>query len=474
MTNSETNPAKNPENLEATPAAEFDFDLITIGAGSGGVRASRIAASHGARVAVIEEDRPGGTCVLRGCVPKKLLVYGAAFSADLEDALGFGWEDMNPADDWAHNWGQLITTKNKELDRLAGIYTSLLDNAGVTLIEGRGRITGPHSVAVNGKTYTAERILVAVGGWPSVPDIPGLKDHAITSNEALNLNHRPDQVLVFGSGYIAVEFAGIFNGFGAETHLVYRADQPLRGFDQDLRDGFAEAAAARGIHMHPGVTITKVEAAGDQKKVTLSSGEVLTVDVVMAATGRHPMTDDLGLEAAGVETNAKGAIVVDADSRSNIPSIFAIGDVTDRINLTPVAIAEGHAFADTFYGQNPRRPDHTNVASAVFSMPPIGSVGLTEDDAKAKGMTPKVFVASFRAMKNTISGRAEKTVMKLIVDPTSDVVIGAHMLGPDAPEIIQGIAIAIKAGATKADFDATIGIHPTAAEEFVTMRTPRD
>ena len=447
----------------------YDFDLITIGAGSGGVRASRIAAGHGAKVAIIEEDRPGGTCVLRGCVPKKLLVYGAAFSADLDDAIGFGWEEVDPA----HNWGQLIATKNTELDRLAGIYTNLLSNAGVTLIEGRGRIKDEHTVEVNGKTYTAERILIAVGGWPSVPDIPGLKDHAITSNEALNLGHRPDQVIVFGSGYIAVEFAGIFNGFGAETHLVYRAEQPLRGFDQDLRDGFSEAASARGIHMHPGVTIAKVEAAGEQKKVTLNDGQEMVVDVVMAATGRHPMTDDLGLENAGVTTNDKGAIVVDGDSQTNIPSIYAIGDVTDRINLTPVAIAEGHAFADTMYGDNPRRPDHTNVASAVFSMPPIGSVGLTEEDAIAKGITPKVFVASFRAMKNTISGRQEKSVMKLIVDPETDVVLGVHMLGPDAPEIIQGMAIAIKAGATKKDFDATIGIHPTAAEEFVTMRVPR-
>ena len=447
----------------------YDFDLITIGAGSGGVRASRIAAGHGAKVAIIEEDRPGGTCVLRGCVPKKLLVYGAAFSADLDDAIGFGWEEVDPA----HNWGELIATKNTELDRLAGIYTNLLNNAGVTLIEGRGRFKDAHTVEVNGKTFTAERILIAVGGWPSVPDIDGLKDHAITSNEALNLSHRPDQVIVFGSGYIAVEFAGIFNGFGAETHLVYRADQPLRGFDQDLRDGFAEAASARGIHLHPGVTITKVEAAGEQKKVMLSDGQEMVVDVVMAATGRHPMTNDLGLENAGVEVNEKGAIVVDGDSQTNIPSIYAIGDVTDRINLTPVAIAEGHAFADTMYGDNPRRADHTNVASAVFSMPPIGSVGLTEEDAIAKGITPKVFVASFRAMKNTISGRQEKSVMKLIVDPETDVVLGVHMLGPDAPEIIQGMAIAVKAGATKKDFDATIGIHPTAAEEFVTMRVPR-
>ena len=448
----------------------YDFDLITIGAGSGGVRASRIAAGHGAKVAVIEEDRPGGTCVLRGCVPKKLLVYGASFASDLEDAIGFGWEEIDPA----HNWGQLIDTKNTELDRLAGIYVSLLENAGVTLIQGRGRITDPHSVAVGDKTYTAERILIAVGGWPSLPDIPGLRDHAITSNEALDLPHRPDRVVVFGSGYIAVEFAGIFNGFGAETHLVYRADKPLRGFDEGLRSAFAAAAEDRGIHMHQGVTITAVTANDEGEKIiTLSDGSTIEADCLMAATGRAPMTNDLGLKNIDLDLAPNGAIIVDAESRTNIPSIFAIGDVTDRVNLTPVAIAEGHAFADTFYNSNPRVVDHSNIASAVFSMPPIGSVGLSEEEAQAKGLDPVIFEASFRAMKNTISGRPEKTLMKLIVHPESDVVLGAHMMGPDAPEIIQGIAIAIKAGATKADFDATIGIHPTAAEEFVTMRTPR-
>lgn len=449
--------------------SSYDFDLITIGAGSGGVRASRIAAGHGARVAVVEEDRPGGTCVLRGCVPKKLLVYGAQFSAEVEDAAGFGWEDVDPA----HNWGQLIATKTTELDRLAGIYTNLLANAGVTLLEGRGTVKGPHEVEVGGKTYTAERILIAVGGWPFMPDIPGLADHAISSNEALELPHRPDEVVIFGSGYIAVEFAGIFNGYGATTHLVYRAEEPLRGFDNELRSAFAQAAAERGIILHPSTSITEVTGDDEQKQVTLTDGTVLSADVVMAATGRKPMTAKLGLEEVGVKMAANGAIEVDADSQTSVPSIFAIGDVTDRINLTPVAIAEGHAFADSIYGNTPRRADHTNVASAVFSMPPICSVGLTEEDAVAKGITPKVFAASFRAMKNTISGRAEKSLMKLIVDPDSDLVLGAHMMGPDAPEIIQGIAIAIKAGATKADFDATIGIHPTAAEEFVTMRVPR-
>ncbi|MCE2517455.1 MAG: glutathione-disulfide reductase [Alphaproteobacteria bacterium] len=449
--------------------SSYELDLITIGAGSAGVRASRIAAGHGARVAVVEEDRPGGTCVLRGCVPKKLLVYGAQFSAEVEDAVGFGWDDLDPA----HNWGDLIATKNKELDRLAGIYTNLINNAGVTVLEGRGVVTGPHSVEVAGQTYTAERILIAVGGWPYMPDIPGLAEHAISSNEALDLPHRPDEVVIFGSGYIAVEFAGIFNGYGATTHLVYRADEPLRGFDSELRTAFAEAAAERGVILHPSTSIAEVTGDDDQKQVTLTDGTILTADVVMAATGRKPMTASLGLEDVGVAMQPNGAIKVDADSQTSVPSIYAIGDVTDRINLTPVAIAEGHAFADTFYGNMPRRADHSNVASAVFSMPPICSVGMSEDEARDTGMTPKVFAASFRAMKNTISGRAEKSLMKLIVDPDTDVVLGAHMMGPDAPEIIQGIAIAIKAGATKADFDATIGIHPTAAEEFVTMRTPR-
>ncbi|MGU9962315.1 MAG: glutathione-disulfide reductase [Candidatus Puniceispirillales bacterium WSBS_2018_MAG_OTU23] len=453
--------------------SSYDFDLITIGAGSGGVRASRIAAAHGARVAIIEEDRPGGTCVLRGCVPKKLLVYGASFSAEVEDAVGFGWGFGNSVDDFAHNWGNLMTTKEAELDRLAAVYVNLLADAGVALIEGRGIITSPHTVAVGGKEYSAERILIAVGGWPVIPDVAGLKDHAISSNEALSLPHRPDDIVIYGSGYIAVEFAGIFNGYGATTHLVYRGDEPLRGFDSDLRKAFGEAAGERGIILHPSTTITEVSADNGQKKVQLSDGTVLYADAVMAATGRKPMTDGLGLGAAEVKMAANGAVEVDDNSQTNIPSIFAIGDVTNRINLTPVAIAEGHAFADSIYGRNSRHVDHSNVASAVFSMPPIASVGITEDDAMAKGMVITVFTSSFRAMKNTISGRCEKTLMKLIVDTNSDRVIGAHMLGVDAPEIIQGIAIAVKAGATKADFDATIGIHPTAAEEFVTMRTPR-
>ena len=452
--------------------AGYDFDLITIGAGSGGVRASRIAASHGARVAIIEEDRPGGTCVLRGCVPKKLLVYASEVSTQIEDAAGFGWQISGQR----HDWPALISAKNAELDRLAAIYTSLLENAGVTLISGRGVIKDAHIVAVDGKEYSAERILVAVGGWPAIPEIPGLAEHAITSNEALMLDRCPQRVVIFGSGYIAVEFAGIFNGLGAETHLVYRAALPLRGFDEGLRRHYAEAAAARGIILHGGVSITAVTAektGKTGKTVMLSDGSQLACDQLMAATGRRPNTGGLGLQAAGVEQAANGAIIVNAEQQTSQPSIYAIGDVTDRINLTPVAIAEGHALADTLYGGMPRRVSYENVASAVFSQPPIATVGMTEEAARATGAEIVVFVSSFRAMKNTMSGRAEKTLMKLVVRKADDHVLGAHMIGPDAAEIIQGVAIAIKAGATKADFDATIGIHPTAAEEFVTMRTPQ-
>lgn len=446
-----------------------DFDLIVIGAGSGGVRASRISAGHGARVAVIEESRPGGTCVIRGCVPKKLLMYGSAFSADAADAAGYGWRVTVDG----HDWPALISAKDSELDRLEGIYRSLLGNAGVELIEGRGTVTGPHSVSVNGREITAGHILIATGGWPQIPDVPGLADHAITSNEALDLPDRPDSVLVYGAGYIAVEFASIFNGFRIETHLVYRGDLPLRGFDEDIRLQSAEALAGRGIILHPGCTLTEVTAAGDRRIAALSNGSRLDVAQVMAATGRAPNTAGLGLEAAGVELGRGGEIIVNPDSRTSVASIYAVGDVTDRIALTPVAIAEGHALADSLFGGRPRQVSHHNVPSAVFTQPPIGSVGMTEAQAAEAFDKITVFTSKFNAMKNTLSGRSEKTFMKLIVETATDKVVGAHMLGPDAGEIMQGIGVAVIAGATKADFDATIGIHPTAAEEFVTMRTPR-
>ena len=448
----------------------FDYDLIVIGAGSGGVRASRISAGHGARVAVIEESRPGGTCVIRGCVPKKLLMYGSAFSAEAEDAAGFGWQVTVDG----HDWSALIEAKDRELDRLEAIYRSLLTNAGVELIEGRGTIAGPHDVMVGDRRLTAERILVATGGWPQIPDVPGLAEHGITSNEALDLAVRPDRVLVYGAGYIAVEFASIFNGFGVETHLVYRADLPLRGFDEDIRQEIATALSGRGIILHSGCTLTNVTAQSDgQKLVSLSDGTDIVVDQVMAATGRRPNTSGLGLAEAGVTLGPHGEVPVDATSRTDVESIYAVGDVTDRVALTPVAIAEGHAFADSIYGGRPRQVTHANIPSAVFTQPPIASVGLSEDEARSQYGEVTVFLSRFNAMKNTISGRSEKTLMKLVVETESDRVVGAHMLGPDAGEIMQGIGVAIIAGATKADFDATIGIHPTAAEEFVTMRTPR-
>ena len=453
----------------AMASGSYDYDLIVIGAGSGGVRAGRIAAGYGAKVAVIEGDRPGGTCVIRGCVPKKLLMYGAAFSADLADAPGFGWR----VDHVSHDWPALIAAKDAELARLEAIYRNLLKNAGATLIEGWGKITSPHSVQVGDKTYSAETILIAVGGRPQMLDVPGMAAHAISSNEALDLPARPAEIVIYGSGYIALEFAGIFNGFGSKTHLVYRSDLPLRGFDADVRQHIATALSARGIILHPGATIDSVADNAGTKTATLSTGDTLTADTIMAATGRHPNTAGLGLDAVGVAYGDRGAIIVNEWSQTSVDNIYAIGDATDRLNLTPVAIAEGHAFADSLYGGRKRTADHANVASAVFSQPPIASVGMTEADAIAAGHQVTVFESQFRAMKNTISGRDEKTYMKLVVDAKTDHVLGVHMMGTDSGEIMQGVAIAIKMGATKADFDATIGIHPTAAEEFVTMRTPR-
>ena len=446
----------------------YDYDLIVIGAGSGGVRAARISASHGARVAVIEESRPGGTCVIRGCVPKKLLVYGASFAGEFEDAAGFGWDVGTPT----HDWGALIYAKDKEIERLEGIYRNLLSNAGVTLIEGTGQVASPHEVRVGGDVYTAERILIAVGGWPNIPDIEGLRDHAITSNELLDLKQRPDSIVIQGAGYIALEFASLLNALGTEVHLIYRADLPLRGFDEDVRHHVTHALRERGIILHDGEEILSVRESGDKKSVQLKKGGMLSVDVVMSAAGRLPKTNGLGLEELGIEKAPNGAIIVDETSQSSIPSIYAVGDVTDRVNLTPVAIGEGHAFADSIYGNKPRLMSHDEIASAVFCMPQIASVGLGESQAR-EAYDVLIFESRFRAMRNTLSGRSEQTYMKLIVDKKSDVVLGVHMVGPDSAEIMQGIAIAVKMGATKSDFDATVGIHPSAAEEFVTMRTPK-
>ena len=448
--------------------ARYEYDLITLGAGSGGVRASRLAGSYGAKVAIVEEVREGGTCVLRGCVPKKLLAYGSHISEEMSDARGYGWHVSGVA----HDWAAMIDAKNRELDRLHGIYVSLLENANVQRYHGRGVLLDPHTVAIDGKRITAERILIAVGGWPSKPAVPGI-EHAITSNEALELKSHPDRIVVVGSGYIAVEFAGIFRGFGCAVDLVFRADKPLRGFDEDVRDVLGAEMAKKGINVVSGTLPERIEKMPTGVRVHLNDGRRIDASEVMYATGRAPNTRDLGLEAAGVATTTTGAVKVDAWSRSSVSNIFAVGDVTNRINLTPVAIAEGRAFAETIYNDNPISPDHEDVPSAVFSQPPIGSVGLPEHKARAQYGAVDIYVADFKPMKYTMTDNPERGLQKLVVDRATQRVVGAHMVGVDAPEIIQGIGIAVKMKATKADFDATIGIHPTAAEEFVTMREKR-
>lgn len=445
--------------------SKFDYDLITIGAGSGGVRASRLASTYGARVGVIEESRVGGTCVMRGCVPKKLLVYGAHYAEHFEDAAGFGWT----VGETSHDWGALIAAKDKELNRLEGVYHRMFADAGVNLIEGRGVMTDPHTVEVAGKSYTAEKILVGVGGWPFVPDIPG-KEHVITSNEALDLKELPKRIVIVGGGYIALEFAGIFNAFGAQVDVLIRSGAVLRGFDHDITGTVAEELEKKGINIHRDCVVRSIDKRDDgQLSIMVDRGEEMVADQVMYATGRNPNTAGLGLQEAGIELNKKGAMVVDEWNRSNVDNVFAVGDVTDRVNLTPVALNEGRVFAETFFNDNPMTLDYSNIASAVFTQPPVGSVGLTEEQARATHKV-KVYLSRFKAMKHTLSGRDERTMMKIIVDKVSDKVLGCHMVGEDSAEIIQGIAIALKCGATKAQFDATVGIHPTAAEEFVTMR----
>ncbi len=447
---------------------EYDYDLITIGAGSGGVRASRMAAQMGARVAIAEESRVGGTCVLRGCVPKKLLVYAGHFADDFEDATGYGWTLPEPQFDWP----KLIAAKDKELDRLNGVYLRILSENNVDILDGRGVIIDEHTVEVAGKNYTAKNILVAVGGWPSTPDVPGI-EHVISSNEALDLKELPKRIIIVGAGYIAVEFAGIFHSLGVDVTLVLRADTILRGFDKDICMCLAAEMKKRGITLKTQSVVRGIEKQGDEYSMRLAGGEILETDLVMYATGRKPNTANLGLEEVGVQMNDKGAIVVDEYSSTDVDSIWAVGDVTDRANLTPVAIAEGAAFAQTVFNNNPTRVDHSNIPTAVFSTPPIGTVGLTEEEARVQYGKIDVYVSRFRPMKYTLSGRDEQTFMKLIVDSETDVVVGCHMMGLDAPEIAQGMGIAVKCGATKAQFDATVGIHPSAAEEFVTMREKR-
>ncbi len=451
--------------------AKFDYDLFVIGGGSGGVRGARMAAAAGARVAVAEEYRYGGTCVIRGCVPKKLLVYASHFHEDFADAAGFGWT----LEDARFDWAALIANKDREIGRLEAIYERLLNEAGVAILRGHARLTDAHTVEIQGEhggeRITAETILIASGGHPVFPPGHGW-EHAISSNEAFHLERLPERVMIYGGGYIAVEFAGIFNGLGAQVTQVYRGPQILRGFDDDVRDVLAGELVKKGITLEVETLIDRIEKTASGLEVHLSDGSRIETDLVMAATGRRPNTQNLGLESAGVETGDNGAVKVDAYSRTTQPSIYAIGDVTDRINLTPVAIQEAMAFVDTVYRGRPRPMDHENVPSAVFSQPPVGSVGLSEGAARARYGVLDVYRSSFRPMKHTLSGRDEITMMKLIVDQASQKVVGAHMVGLDAAEIIQGVAIAIKAGATKQDFDATVGIHPTAAEEFVTLREP--
>jgi glutathione reductase (NADPH) len=443
----------------------MDFDLFVIGGGSAGVRCARIAAGHGARVGIAEERFWGGTCVNVGCVPKKLLVQAGEYGAWADDAAGFGWTITKGP----HDWAKLIAAKDREIGRLNATYRRLLDTAGASIFDARATFIDPHTLDVGGKHVTAQHIVIATGGYPVRLPIPGA-DLGIISDAAFYLPHMPKRVAIIGSGYIAVEFAGIFAGLGAQVDLVYRQPLPLRGFDHDLRESLVEALGAQGIALHPSCRPVKLEADGDQRVLTFGEGRTLHTDLVFFATGRAPATKGLGLDNAGVATSDEGAVVVDQHLRTSRHHIYAMGDVTDRLNLTPVATAEGHALADTLFGKHPRGISLHNVATAVFSTPPVATVGLTEEQAAEHGPVD-VYVSKFTPMRHTLTGRARRSMLKLVVDQHTQKVVGAHMLGEDAPEIMQGLAIAVVMGATKADFDRTIGIHPTAAEEFVTLRT---
>ena len=450
--------------------SSFDVDLFVIGAGSGGVRAARIAAGYGARVMIAEEFRVGGTCVIRGCVPKKLLVYASRFADDFEEATGFGWTVPEPHFDWT----RLIANKDREITRLEAVYRSNLEKAGVEIIDSRAVIEDAHTVRIvqTDERITARYILVAVGAHPTLePPIPN-GELAITSNEVFDLERFPERILVVGGGYIAVEFAGIFAGLGSEVTLLHRGDKLLRGFDEDVRDALGDAYRRRGVNLALGKTISRLDRTEDGIVATLSDGTTVAADQVLVATGRRPNTARLGLDRAGVVTDAVGAITVDGYSQSLIPSIYAVGDVTNRAALTPVAIREGHAFADTVFGGNPTLIDHSLIPTAVFSTPEIGVVGLTEAAARSRCGEIDVYKTSFRPMRATLSGRDDRVLMKLLVDPASDRVVGVHIVGHDAGEMIQLAGVAVMMGATKADFDRTMPVHPTAAEELVTMRTP--
>ncbi|MEZ5900760.1 MAG: glutathione-disulfide reductase [Hyphomicrobiaceae bacterium] len=445
------------------------YDLFVIGAGSGGVRAARIAAGHGARVAIAEEDRFGGTCVIRGCVPKKLLVYASRFREDFEDSAGFGWNCGEPRFDWA----RLISAKDLEIGRLEGIYRGVLDRSGVEVFAERAVVAGANTVRLvhSGETIMAGKILIATGGRPFVDRSLKGAEHVITSNEAFHLEQLPASVMIAGGGYIAVEFASIFAGLGSKVTLVYRGGKILRGFDEDLRDGLTEIFHKRGIEIVTNATIAKVEPGPDNlRRATLSNGMQIEVAQVMMATGRAPNTAGLGLEDVGVVLSASGAIEVNDEAASSVPSIYAVGDVTDRVNLTPVAIREGHAFADRVFGPKGWNVHYENIPTGVFTTPEIGTVGLSETQARTKLNAVDIYKSSFRPMRNILAGRDQRTLMKLVVDAKTLEVVGLHVLGPDAAEIVQMAAIAMNMGATKADFDRTMALHPSASEELVTMR----
>ncbi len=447
--------------------ANYDFDLFVIGGGSGGVRAGRMAAGRGLKVGVAEEFRYGGTCVIRGCVPKKLFVYASHFSEDFEDAAGFGWQVGARRFDWP----TLIANKDAEIARLSALYERGLNNAGAQIIHSRAKLRDAHTIhlSTENRTVSADKILIATGGWPSLPEVPGI-EHAITSNEAFHLPQLPRRALVVGGGYIAVEFAGIFHGLGVETKLLYRGAEILRGFDMDIRTMLHREMAKKGLEVRLSANPARIEKYGDSLIVTLEDGATIETDCIMYATGRKPNIAGLGLDAAGVAVNAKGAIAVDEYSHTNVENIWALGDVTDRVNLTPVAIHEAMCFVSTVFGGKPLPVDHELIPTAVFSQPSIGVCGLTEEAARLRFKHIDIYKAEFRPMKHTLSGREERMLMKLIVDADNDKVLGCHILGADAGEIIQCLGVAIKMGATKADFDATMAVHPTAAEEFVTMR----
>jgi glutathione reductase (NADPH) len=448
--------------------SKFDFDLFVIGAGSGGVRAARIAAGHGARVVICEASRVGGTCVIRGCVPKKLLSYAAHFAEEFEDAAGFGWE----LGETRFSWPRLIENKDREIDRLNKIYLSLLSNADVKLFPVHGKLLDSHRVQVGENIVSAEKILIATGGRPWTLDIPGA-EHSITSDEAFHLKALPQRVIVVGGGYIACEFAGIFNGLGSEVVQIYRGEQILRGFDHDVQESLAKEMIKKGIdiRLHTNV-IELIKTSGGQITAKLDDGSEMQADTVMFATGRVPNVLNLGLRDAGVHALPGGMIPVNEYSRTNLPNVFAVGDVTNRVNLTPVALMEGHAFADSEFGGNSRPVNHGFIPSAVFSHPPVATVGFPEKEAATRYGKLDIYKSEFTPMKHTLSGRDEKTMMKLLVQASSGKIVGLHVVGMDAPEIVQGFAVAIKSGLTKQQFDRTTGIHPTAAEELVTMRVP--